>query len=180
MATTKTTKIVEAISLLSDVLSTEVAEASHFLEDEDDTVSSDDYEELKEAATSFVDDQVDVLETVKYEIEDEIGSTTWPNEGWEIEDDDDDEEDDDDVGNGTVIVDGDSDESSEEEEETPAEPTDEEKVNALTTANEELTDQIAELEAEKESLTQVLRSTLDSVNELIYSAGVQQAQMEMC
>ena len=178
MATTKTTKIVEAISLLSDVLSTEVAEASHFLEDEDDTVSSDDYEELKEAATSFVDDQVDVLETVKYEIEDEIGSTTWPNEGWEIEDDDDDEEDD--VGNGTVIVDGDSDESSEEEEETPAEPTDGEKVNALTTANEELTDQIAELEAEKESLTQVLRSTLDSVNELIYSAGVQQAQMEMC
>jgi hypothetical protein len=179
MATTKTTKIVEAISLLSDVLSTEVAEASHFLEDEDDTVSSDDYEELKEAATSFVDDQVDVLETVKYEIEDEIGSTTWPNEGWEIEDDDDDEEDDD-VGNGTVIVDGDSDESSEEEEETPAEPTDEEKIIALTAANEKLADQIGELEAEKHGLTQTLRSTLDSVNEMIYSAGVQQAQMEMC
>jgi len=177
MATTKTTKIAEAISLLSDVLSIEVAEASHFLEDEDDTVSSDDYEELKEAATSFVTDQVDVLETVKYEIEDEIGPNPWPATGWEIEDDDDDE---DDVGNGTVIVEGDSDESSEEEAETPAEPTDEEKVIALTTANEELADQIAELEAEKEGLTQSLRSTLDSVNELIDSAAVQQTQMEIC
>jgi uncharacterized membrane protein (UPF0182 family) len=174
MATTKTTKIVEAISLLSDVLSTEVAEASHFLEDEDDTVSSDDYEELKEAATSFVTDQVDVLETVKYEIEDEIGPTPWPDAGWEIEDDDDD-----DVGNGTVIVEGDSDESSKEEAETPAEPTDEEKVSVLTTANEELTDQIAELEAEKEGLTQTLRSALDSVDELIDSASLHQTQMEI-
>jgi hypothetical protein len=43
-----------------------------------------------------------------------------------------------------------------------------------------LADQIAELEAEKEGLTQSLRSTLDSVNELIDSAAVQQTQMEIC
>ena len=177
MATTKTTKIAEAISLLSDVLSTEVAEANHFLEDEEEMVSSDVYEEAKETARTFVIDQVDVLETVKHEIEDEVGSSEWPNTGWEIEDDD---EDDDDVGNGTVVVDDDSEDSNEEQAETPAEPTDEEKVNALTTANEELADQIAELEAEKEGLTQVLRSALESVDELIDAAEAHQTQMEIC
>ena len=177
MATTKTTKIVEAISLLSDVLSTEVAEANHFLEDEEEMVSSDAYEEVKETARTFIIDQVDVLETVKHEIEDEVGSSEWPNTGWEIEDDD---EDDDDVGNGTVVVDDDSEDSNEEQAETPAEPTDEEKVNTLTTANEELTDQIAELEAEKEGLTQVLRSVLESVDELIDAAEAHQTQMEIC
>ena len=178
MATTKTTKIAEAISLLSDVLTTEVAEANHFLEDEEEMVSSDVYEEAKETARTFVIDQVDVLETVKHEIEDEVGSSEWPNTGWEIEDDDDEE--DDDVGNGTVVVDDNSEDSNEEQAETPAEPTDEEKVNALTTANEELADQIAELEAEKEGLTQVLRSVLESVDELIDAAEAHQTQMEIC
>ena len=50
MATTKTTKLADAISLLSDVLSTEIAEGNHFLEDEDDSVSDYDHEELKDAA----------------------------------------------------------------------------------------------------------------------------------
>ena len=177
MATTKTTKIAEAISLLSDVLSTEVAEANHFLEDEEEMVSSDVYEEAKETARTFVIDQVDVLETVKHEIEDEVGSSEWPNTGWEIEDDD---EDDDDVGNGTVVVDDDSEDSNEEQAEAPTEPTDEEKVSTLTTANEELADQIAELEAEKEGLTQVLRSVLESVDELIDAAEAHQTQMEIC
>ena len=36
MATTQTTKIAEAISLLSDVLSTEVAVSNHFLEDDEE------------------------------------------------------------------------------------------------------------------------------------------------
>ena len=175
MATTKTTKIAEAISLLSDVLSTEVAEANHFLEDEEEMVSSDVYEEAKETARTFVIDQVDVLETVKHEIEDEVGSSEWPHTGWEIEDDDED-----DVGNGTVVVDDDSEDSNEEQAEAPTEPTDEEKVSTLTTANEELADQIAELEAEKEGLTQVLRSVLESVDELIDSAEAHQTQMEIC
>ena len=173
MATTKTTKIVEAISLLSDVLSTEVAEASHFLEDEEETVSTDDYNQVMDSAVEFATAQLQVLETLKHEIEDEVGSDDWTVDGWDVDDDDDE----DDVGNGTVVVEGDSEESTEEE--TP-EPTDEEKITALTTANEELADQIAELEAEKEGLTQTLKSALDSVDELIDASEAQQTYMETC
>ena len=171
MATTKTTKIVEAISLLSDVLSTEVAEASHFLEDEEETVSTDDYNQVMDSAVEFATAQLQVLETLKHEIEDEVGSDDWTVDGWDVDDDDDD------VGNGTVVVEGDSEESAEEE---TSEPTDEEKVVALTTANEELADQIAELEAEKEGLTQTLKSALDSVDELIDATEAQQTYMETC
>ena len=173
MATTKTTKIVEAISLLSDVLSTEVAEASHFLEDEEETVSTDDYNQVMDSAVEFATAQLQVLETLKHEIEDEVGSDDWTVDGWDVDDDDDE----DDVGNGTVVVEGDSEESTEEE--TP-EPTDEEKITALTTANEELADQIAELETEKDVLTQTLKSALDSVDELIDASEAQQTYMETC
>ena len=175
MATTQTTKIAEAISLLSDVLSTEVAVSNHFLEDdEEETVSTDDYNQVMDSAVEFATAQLQVLETLKHEIEDEVGSDDWTVDGWDVDDDDDD---DDDVGNGTVVVEGDSEESTEEE--TP-EPTDEEKVAALTTANEELADQIAELEAEKEGLTQTLKSALDSVDELIDATEAQQTYMETC
>tara|TARA_R100001082_G_scaffold98958_1_gene67456 strand:+ start:489 stop:1013 length:525 start_codon:yes stop_codon:yes gene_type:complete len=174
MATTQTTKIAEAISLLSDVLSTEVAAANHFLEDEEETVSTDDYNQVMDSAVEFATAQLEALETIKHEIEDEVGSDDWTVDGWDVDDDDDD---DDDVGNGTVVVEGDSEESTEEE--TP-EPTDEEKVAALTTANEELADQIAELEAEKEGLTQTLKSALDSVDELIDATEAQQTYMETC
>ena len=172
MATTQTTKIAEAISLLSDVLSTEVAVSNHFLEDdEEETVSTDDYNQVMDSAVEFATAQLQVLETLKHEIEDEVGSDDWTVDGWDVDDDDDD------VGNGTVVVEGDSEESTEEE--TP-EPTDEEKVAALTTANEELADQIAELEAEKEGLTQTLKSALDSVDELIDATEAQQTYMETC
>ena len=173
MATTQTTKIAEAISLLSDVLSTEVAAANHFLEDEEETVSTDDYNQVMDSAVEFATAQLQVLETLKHEIEDEVGNDDWTVDGWDVDDDDDE----DDVGNGTVVVEGDSEESTEEE--TP-EPTDEEKITALTTANEELADQIAELEAEKEGLTQTLKSALDSVDELIDASEAQQTYMETC
>ena len=172
MATTTTAKVAEAISLLSDVLSTEVAVSNHFLEDdEEETVSTDDYNQVMDSAVEFATAQLQVLETLKHEIEDEVGSDDWTVDGWDVDDDDDD------VGNGTVVVEGDSEESTEEE--TP-EPTDEEKVAALTTANEELADQIAELEAEKEGLTQTLKSALDSVDELIDATEAQQTYMETC
>ena len=116
---------------------------------------------------------MEVLETLKHEIEDEVGTSEWPNTGWEIEDD----EDDDDVGNGTVVVEDDSEESSEEE--TP-EPTDEEKIAALTIANEELSEQIGELEAEKHGQTQTLKDALDSVDELIDAVEAHQTYMETC
>ena len=174
MATTQTTKIAEAISLLSDVLSTEVAVSNHFLEDdEEETVSTDDYNQVMDSAVEFATAQLQVLETLKHEIEEEVGSDDWTVDGWDVDDDDDE----DDVGNGTVVVEGDSEESAEEE--TP-EPTDEEKITALTTANEELAAQIAELEAEKEGLTQTLKSALDSVDELIDASEAQQTYMETC
>ena len=172
MATTQTTKIAEAISLLSDVLSTEVAVSNHFLEDdEEETVSTDDYNQVMDSAVEFATAQLQVLELLKHEIEDEIGTDDWAVDGWD--------DDDDDVGNGTVVVEGEGESEESTEEETP-EPTDEEKITALTTANEELADQIAELEAEKEGLTQTLKSALDSVDELIDASEAQQTYMETC
>ena len=177
MATTQTTKIAEAISLLSDVLSTEVAVSNHFLEEEEEeTVSMDDYNQVIDSAAEFATVQLEVLETLKHEIEAEVGTSEWPNTGWEIEDD----EDDDDEDNGTAVVDDDTDESNEEEAEAPAEPTDEEKINALTTANEKLTDQIGELEAEKHGLTQTLKDALENVDELIDAVEAHQTYLENC
>ena len=171
MATTQTTKIAEAISLLSDVLSTEIAVSNHFLEEEEEeTVSTDDYNQVIDSAAEFATAQLEVLETLKHEIEAEVGTSEWPNTGWEIEDD----EDDDDVGNDTI------DESNEEEAEAPAEPTDEEKITALTAANEKLADQIGELEAEKHGLTQTLKTALESVDELIDAVEAHQTYLENC
>lgn len=176
MATTQTTKIAEAISLLSDVLSTEVAVSNHFLEEEEEeTVSTDDYNQVLDSAVEFATAQLQVLETLKHEIEDEVGSDDWTVDGWDVDDDDDE----DDVGNGTVVVEGEGESEESTEEETP-EPTDEEKITALTTANEELADQIAELETEKDVLTQTLKSALDSVDELIDASEAQQTYMETC
>ena len=176
MATTQTTKIAEAISLLSDVLSTEVAVSNHFLEEEEEeTVSTDDYNQVMDSAVEFATAQLQVLETLKHEIEDEVGSDDWTVDGWDVDDDDDE----DDVGNGTVVVEGEGESEESTEEETP-EPTDEEKITALTTANEELVDQIAELETEKDVLTQTLKSALDSVDELIDASEAQQTYMETC
>jgi len=170
MATTQTTKIAEAISLLSDVLSTEIAVSNHFLEEEEETVSADDYNQVIDSAAEFATAQLEVLETLKHEIEAEVGTSEWPNTGWEIEDD----EDDDDVGNDTI------DESNEEEAEAPAEPTDEEKIITLTAANEKLADQIGELEAEKHGLTQTLKTALESVDELIDAVEAHQTYLENC
>ena len=176
MATTQTTKIAEAISLLSDVLSTEVAVSNHFLEEEEEeTVSTDDYNQVMDSAVEFATAQLQVLETLKHEIEDEVGNDDWTVDGWDVDDDDDE----DDVGNGTVVVEGEGESEESTEEETP-EPTDEEKITALTTANEELADQIAELETEKDVLTQTLKSALDSVDELIDASEAQQTYMETC
>ena len=178
MATTKTTKIANAISLLSDVLSDEVAEENHFLEDEDDSVSLDDFDEVKDSAASFVTDQIDGLESIKHEIEDEIG--TGQIDAWDFEDDEDDdydEDEEDDVGNGTVIVDGDSEDGNADEAED-AGPTDAEKLETLIAASEELENQKAELEAEKECLRTVLTSVLSTVDDLIDAAESYQTEIE--
>ena len=69
MATTKTTKIANAISLLSDVLSDEVAEENHFLEDEDDSVPVEDHDALREAANDFITTQISELEDIQMEMQ---------------------------------------------------------------------------------------------------------------
>ena len=56
MATTTTAKVAEAISLLSDVLSAEVAASQHFLDEdetEEETVAIEDHEELKNLANDY-------------------------------------------------------------------------------------------------------------------------------
>ena len=178
MATTKTTKIANAISLLSDVLSDEVAEGNHFLEDEEDTVSSDDFDEVKDSATNFVTDQINGLESIKHEIEDEIG-TAAAFDAWDIEDDEDDEDeyDEDDVGNGTVVVEGESEDEADEAAEDAA-PTDAEKIESLIVAGEELEDKMAELEAEKEVLKNALTSVLSGVEDLIDAAEAHHPESE--
>ena len=178
MATTKTTKIANAISLLSDVLSDEVAEGNHFLEDEDDSVSLEDFDEVKDSASNFVTDQINGLESIKHEIEDEIG-TGAAFDAWDMEDDEDDEDEyeEDDVGNGTVVVEGESEDEADEAAEDAA-PTDAEKIESLIVAGEELEDKMAELEAEKEVLKNALTSVLSGVDDLIDGAETHQTEIE--
>ena len=178
MATTKTTKIANAISLLSDVLSDEVAEGNHFLEDEDDSVSLEDFDDVKDSAANFVTDQINGLESIKHEIEDEIG-TDGAFDAWDIEDDEDDEDEyeEDDVGNGTVVVEGESEDEADEAAEDAA-PTDAEKIESLIVAGEELEDKMAELEAEKEVLKNALTSVLSGVDDLIDAAESYQTEIE--
>ena len=54
------------------------------------------------------------------------------------------------------------------------------RAKMITSANEEVADQIAELETEKDVLTQTLKSALDSVDELIDASEAQQTYMETC
>ena len=91
MATTTTTKVAEAISLLSDVLSAEVAASQHFLDDdEDETVALEDHEELKSLAEDFAGENYDGLEEVQSDLQTAVESDDdeqW-NGGWDSDDDD--------------------------------------------------------------------------------------------
>ena len=129
--TTNTTKIAEAIGILSCVLSAEVASTKHFVEEEteevdlDEFVTVDEYEELKEAATDPIPVILTDLDTMKANIGVVVdvsdGDCTWMDEGWEDDDEVDENE---------------GEEASEDTEKTPTpEPTDAEKVEALTEEN---------------------------------------------
>ena len=89
MATTKTTKIANAISLLSDVLSDEVAEENHFLEDEDDSVPVEDHDALREAANDFITTQISELEDIQMELQGAVDAVAdvegWKNDEWDEE-----------------------------------------------------------------------------------------------
>ena len=139
--TTNTTKLAEAIGIISSVLADEVAQTKHFVEvDDDETVSSDEYEELKELITDAFPDFITELDSIKEDIDLVV----------DIEDpDEDDDWDDDD--------DEDDDESEDDDDET--EPSADEKMDMLVTAG-------AELEEANEQLTETLRTVYASLGEL--------------
>ena len=153
--TTKTTKIAEAIGILSSVLSDEVAATKHFVEDDeteeldlDEFVTVDEYEELKEAATDPIPVILTDLDTMKANIglvvDVSDGDCTWMDEGW-----DDDE-----------VDESEGEEASEDAEKTPTpEPTDAEKVEALTEENKTLKE-------EKEILTETFKSLYEALEEV--------------
>ena len=153
--TTKTTKIAEAIGILSSVLSDEVAATKHFVEDDeteeldlDEFVTVDEYEELKEAATDPIPVILTDLDTMKANIglvvDVSDGDCTWMDEGW-----DDDE-----------VDESEGEEASEGVEEAPApEPTDAEKVGTLTEEN-------TTLKEEKEILTETLKTLYENLEEV--------------
>jgi hypothetical protein len=146
--TTNTTKIAEAIGLLSEVLSNEVAESKHFIDeddDDDDFVSVEEYDELKEAVTDALPSTLTDIDGLKNDItcvvdvsDDDIDCS------WYGEDDDDENED---SAEGGAT------------DETKAEPTAEEKIEALETA-------AAELGRSNEQLTDLLESVFEGLEEL--------------
>ena len=153
--TTNTTKIAEAIGILSSVLSVEIAATKHFVEEEeteeldlDEFVTVDEYEELKEAVTDPLPVILTDLDTMKANIglvvDVSDGEFTWMDEGW-----DDDE-----------VDENEGEEASEGAEEAPApEPTDAEKVEALTEENKTLKE-------EKVILTETFKSLYEALEEV--------------
>ena len=152
--TTNTTKIAEAIGILSSVLSDEVASTKHFVEEEteevdlDEFVTVDEYEELKEAVTDPLPVILTDLDTMKANIglvvDVSDGECTWMDEGW-----DDDE-----------VDESEGEEASEDAEKTPTpEPTDAEKVEALTEENKTLKE-------EKVILTETFKTLYETLEEV--------------
>ena len=166
MATTTTTKVAEAISLLSDVLSAEVAASQHFLDDdEDETVALEDHEELKSLAEDFAGENYDGLEEVQSDLQTAVESDDdeqW-NGGWDSDDDDED---------------SDSDDTADDEDADDAQPTDEEKIEALMQAGEDLQLQIEEHEQTIEDLKTTMQAVLDNVNTLVTAAETFRDQVE--
>tara|TARA_R100001244_G_scaffold75979_1_gene60422 strand:+ start:116 stop:577 length:462 start_codon:yes stop_codon:yes gene_type:complete len=138
--TTNTTKLAEAIGIISSVLADEVAQTKHFVEvDDDETVSSDEYEELKELITDAFPDFITEVDSIKEDI-DLVTDVEDTDDDDDWDDDDDDEQDGDD----------DNDES---------EPTDEEKMDMLIIGG-------AELQEANDQLTETLRTVHASLADL--------------
>ena len=169
MATTKTTQLADAISILSSVLSTEVAEGNHFLEDDDiEMVTAEDHEELKESATDFISTHLVDLESIQSDLQGLVDDITPSNTNETLWGNDEDEEDDEDE----------SDADSGEEESTDVEPTDGEKLEAVVALGEELEDKIELMEGTITALTESLESALAAVDSLVEDAEAHQVELE--
>ncbi len=152
--TTNTTKIAEAIGILSSVLSDEIASTKYFVEEEeteevdlDEFVTVDEYEELKEAVTDPIPVILTDLDTMKANIglvvDVSDDDCSWVDDEWDTDEADENE----------------GEEASEGVEEAPApEPTDAEKVETLTEEN-------TTLKEEKDILTETLKTLYDNLEE---------------
>lgn len=146
--TTNTTKLAEAIGIISSVLADEIAQTKHFVEvDDDETVSSDDYEELKELITDAFPDFITEVDSIKEDI-DLVVDIEDPDEDDDWDDDDDDDEDEDDES-----------ENANANANDKTEPSAEEKMDVLVTV-------AAKLEEDNEQLTETLRTVYASLGEL--------------
>ena len=169
--TSTTTKVAQAISLMSEVLSAEVGAAQHILDaEENDRVEcADEHEELKNLANDFAGENYDGLEEVQSDLQTEVGSDDdLVDPYWAFDNDDDDDADDE-------KEDSDSDDNDDADK---AEPTDEEKIEALILTSSELEDKIAEHEQTIQDLKNTMETALDNVNTLVTAAETFRDQVE--
>ena len=148
--TTNTTKIAEAISLLSTVLSSEVAQINHPFDNEEETDSLEDYDDLKELAEDYANELNNDLEIARGEIS---NCLEW--ESADPLDQDFDEK----------MWDDDEDEDEPSEEETKEEETDEAKI--IEAAKLAAESKIAELESSNEKMKAVLENVAENINNMI-------------
>jgi len=142
--TTNTTKLAEAIGIISNVMSNEIAQMNHSVGNEE-TVPADDYDDLKDLAENFNSEVTNVLGAIQGEVdaclEWETGNPE-PNEKiWDIAVEDE--------------ATDDTEESDTAEESEDTEP-----------PVEDPTEKIAELELTVKRLIATLESVSESVNDL--------------
>jgi len=176
MATTTTIKVAEAISLLSEALSIEIAATQQFLEDDEtaeETISYEDYEEFKSLVNEFTTENYDGLEEVQNDLQIAVGTVGDSTLRWPYDEEDEDEEDEEDDTPDDFAA-GDAPASVADS----SEPTDEEKIESLMQAGTELQDQIEEHEHTIEDLKTIVRNALDTISGLVTAAETFKDQIE--
>ena len=164
--TTTTSKIAQAISLMSDVLSTETAVSQHFLDiddTEEETVALEDHEELKNLANDFATENQEGLEEVQNDLHTAVGNDDDDNPYYSFDDDDDD---------------SDNSDSNDTDDADKTELTDEEKIEALLAGGVELKDKIDEHEQTIKDLKNTMETALDNINTLVTAAETFRDQVE--
>ena len=171
MATTTTAKIAEAISILSDALTIEVAHREAPVFEDDVPVPAQTHEELKTLVEDFAVENLAGLEEVQNDLQTAVGNEDEDEDdeqwGWSDDDSDSDDSDDEET---------DTDDSDDDDDET--QPTDEEKVEMLVAAGDELQEQIDEHENTIKDLKNTIRVSLDVINELVTAAESFHSQAE--
>ena len=170
MATTTTSKIAEAISILSDALTIEVAHREAPVFEDDVPVPAQTHEELKTLVEDFSVENLAGLEEVQNDLQTAVGNEDEDEDdeqwGWSDDDSDSDDSDDEET---------DTDDSDDDDE---TQPTDEEKVEMLVAAGDELQEQIDEHENTIKDLKNTIRGSLDVINELVTAAESFHSQSE--